>query len=249
MIPDPAQALALAQTAFEQCFPDASFAFAGGSIMRGEGTHFSDIDMVVIHDRLPHAHRKSFLFEGVPVEAFVHDPETLAWFVEADSRKGHPAIISVIAGGRIIGADVVSAQALQARMAARLAAGPPPLDAEQRDRLRYGITDMLDDLRGDRSMAEIMALGAALYPRLAELSLRGRGSWNGSGKWVPRMLERAEPGLRDRYETAFAALFTRGASATVIALAEQEMAPHGGPLFDGYRGDAPPFSRIAGSEA
>ncbi len=58
-------------------YADAAAVFAAGSIVRGEGTAFSDLDLVVVYPRLPCAYRKSFRCEGYPVEAFVHDPETL----------------------------------------------------------------------------------------------------------------------------------------------------------------------------
>ena len=85
----------------------------------------------------------------------------------------------------------------------------------------------------------MLAIGAMLYPKLAELSLRGRGRWNGSGKWVPRLLAAIDEGLSDRFDAAFRALVASGASNAVIALAEAELAPHGGTLFEGDRRTAP----------
>ncbi|WP_246591453.1 hypothetical protein [Aminobacter anthyllidis] len=105
--------------------------------------------------------------------------------------------------------------------------------------LRYEITDAIDDLRGDRTGAEVLAIGAMLYPKLAELALRGRGHWNGIGKWTPRLLAAADETLCDRFDAAFRALFASAVSDLVIALAETELASHGGPLFDGYRRTAP----------
>jgi len=62
-----------------------------GSIVRGEGTPHSDLDLVVIFDRLPNAYRESFYFGDLPVEAFVHDPETLNYFLfEVDRSSGIP---------------------------------------------------------------------------------------------------------------------------------------------------------------
>ncbi|MBB3457952.1 putative nucleotidyltransferase [Rhizobium sp. BK313] len=41
-------------------FPGYSFAFASGSIIRGEGTKGSDIDLVTVFDRLETAWRETF---------------------------------------------------------------------------------------------------------------------------------------------------------------------------------------------
>lgn len=69
-----------------QRYPDAAAAFAAGSLMRGEGTRYSDLDLVVVYSALPAAYRESFRLQGLPVEAFVHDPETLEYcFVEMDA--------------------------------------------------------------------------------------------------------------------------------------------------------------------
>jgi len=57
-------------------YPDAVAVFAAGSIVRGEGTASSDLDLVVVHASLPCAYRESFRFDGYPVEAFVHDDLT-----------------------------------------------------------------------------------------------------------------------------------------------------------------------------
>ncbi|WP_254458585.1 nucleotidyltransferase domain-containing protein [Xanthomonas sacchari] len=243
-LPTPAQALAIAQSLLSARYAGAAFGFAAGSILRGAGTHLSDIDLVVVYDSLPAAHRESFLAEGVPVEAFVHDPGTLAWFLDDDAARGRPSLLHMIAEGTIVGTATDAARALQGQVAARLQAGPTPLTPAQRDALRYEITDLIDDLCGERSAAEIVAIGALLHQRLAELALRGRGHWYGSGKWVPRLLARMDPALGARFDQAFAALFANTDCTPVLALAQQELAMHGGRLFDGDRRTAPADWRV-----
>ncbi|UKE46074.1 MULTISPECIES: nucleotidyltransferase domain-containing protein [Xanthomonas translucens group] len=238
-LPSPTQALAIARTVLASRYADAAYAFAAGSILRGEGTHGSDIDLVVVYDRLPAARREAFVAQGVPIEAFVHDQGTLAWFVDDDVARGRPSLPHMIAEGSILGAAVERAQAMQRNASERLRAGPPPLSPAQLQALRYEITDLVDDLQGERSAAQIVAIGATLYPRLVELALRGRGCWHGTGKWAPRLLARADADLAARFEHAFAALFATSACAPAIALALQEMAPHGGRLFDGDCRTAP----------
>jgi hypothetical protein len=195
--------------------------------------------LVVIYDRLETARRESFTADGIPFEAFVHDPETLAWFVNADVVRGQPTILNMIVEGTVIGSALDRAEALRRGVAKRLAEGPPDMTPAQLNTLRYEITDAIDDLRGQREPSEIMAVGAMLYPKLAELSLRGRGRWNGTGKWTPRLLLAVDAGLADRFERAFRALFATGACEPVIALAERELEPHGGPLFNGDCRQAP----------
>jgi predicted nucleotidyltransferase len=74
--------------------------FAAGSIVRGEGTSTSDLDLVVVYAQLSRAYRESFRFDGYPVEAFIHDPATLEYFVlEIDRPSGVPALSQMIAEG------------------------------------------------------------------------------------------------------------------------------------------------------
>jgi len=175
--PTPAEALSIAKAVFHTRYAGATFAYAAGSIMRGEGTYLSDIDLVVIFDQLDAARRESFTVDGVPIEAFVHDSETLAWFVDEDVARGRPSILNMIVEGTAIGLDQDRAETLRANISARLARGPIPLSAIALNALRYEITDAVDDLRGDRTPSEAMAIGAMLHAKLVEIALRGRGHW------------------------------------------------------------------------
>jgi len=228
-------------------YPDAAALFAAGSIVRGEGTASSDLDLVVVFAALPSAFRESFRVEGYPVEAFVHDPETLEYFcLDVDRASGVPALPQMITEGIEIPEPSDVSRSLKARALAVIAMGPPPLDAESEQRRRYGLTDLVDDLRDVRSSEERMATGASLYEQLADYHLRRQGLWSASGKAIPRVLGRADPVLCERYCRSFGALFERGDVRPVIALAEELLQPAGGPLFEGYRSDAPATWRRAG---
>ncbi len=81
-------------------YPDADVIFLAGSLLRGEGTPYSDLDLVVIFEQLPHAWRESFNFKGYPVEAFVHDPETFNHFIfELGRPSGLAAMAHMVAEG------------------------------------------------------------------------------------------------------------------------------------------------------
>ena len=238
-LPTPDKILSLASEILATRYPAADAAFVAGSFMRGQGSPTSDIDLVVLHPTLPNAYRESFLFHNIPVEAFVHDPETLAWFLEHDRQDGHPALIGMLVEGVLIGPNQQNAATLKQHASEIFAAGPPPLTPDALDRLRYTITDKLDDLAADRSPSERIAIGAALYPLLVELALRGNSQWNGSGKWSARLLHQFNPSLAKQFESAFLALYSNAAPYAVLELADTLLAPHGGRLFAGYRSDAP----------
>jgi hypothetical protein len=236
-------ALATAQAVMTERYPDADFAFVAGSIIRGQGTAHSDIDLVVVYRRIGRARRESFRSGGFPVEAFVHDPATLRWFMDQDVARGRPSIITMVADGRLVGPVTTGAETLRSEALGLLAKGPPPLAAERRDALRYEITDLIDDLRDRRTPQEMLAIGAALHQRLADLTLLGRGHWTGSGKWIPRLLAALDESLSRDFDEAFRRLFAEGRADLLIAFAEAELGRHGGPLFEGDRREAPVDAR------
>jgi hypothetical protein len=224
-------------------YRDAVAIFAAGSIVRGEGTPFSDLDLVVVYAQLPCAYRESFRCGGYPVEAFVHDPETLEYFfLEVDRPSGVPALPQMVGRNRDPGPSEMSRE-LKRRAAAVIEAGPPVLDSENERRMRYVVSDLLDDLRAPRSHEELIGAGARLYEQLADYHLRRRGLWSAKGKAIPRALRQADAALGAVYCDAFAELFARGDPQAVIRLAEDLLRGSGGPLFDCFRAEAPPAWR------
>jgi predicted nucleotidyltransferase len=227
-------------------YPDAIAVFAAGSIVRGEGTASSDLDLVVVHASLPCAYRESFRFDGYPVEAFVHDRETLEYFFfELDRPSGVPALPQMVLEGVEIPAPNELSRDLKQLAASLIAVGPPALDAQTEQRMRYFVSDLIDDLRAPRSKDELVSTGARLYEQLADYHLRRQGLWSAKGKTIPRVLRQVDPELCEKYSRSFDALFTLGDATSVVHLAEGLLEAAGGPLFDGYRSDAPSTWRKA----
>ena len=84
----------------DQRYSDAAAILAAGSIIRGEGTAYSDLDLVVVYPKIAYAYRESYRFEKYPVEAFVHDPETLNYFfLEVDRPSGVPSLPQMVIEG------------------------------------------------------------------------------------------------------------------------------------------------------
>lgn len=232
------QALEAAYTILATRFAGASHAFVTGSILRGQGTPFSDIDLVVMYPALERAHRESFVAEGFPVEAFVHDAQTLGYFLDKDAESGCPIMANMVADAVIIGTDVVAARAQQAEARQIIAKGPAPLAGPAYAQLLYQISDFCDDLRGGAPADEVASLAVQIYPRLIDLMLLGRGQWSGRGKWAPRLLRRYDANLADALVAAFARA-AQGDASDLLTLVDAELARHGGLVFDGYRLDAP----------
>ncbi|SCB25574.1 Nucleotidyltransferase domain-containing protein [Rhizobium hainanense] len=213
-------------------FPGYSFAFASGSIIRGEGRKGSDIDLVVVFDQLETAWRETFIEGDFPFEVFVHDPETLSWFFESDIARGYPVIIHMVATGQVLGPDLDKGEVWKDYAVSILHASPPELRGDRLNALKYQITDLLDDLHGQRAAPEVGAIAAQLYQPLADLMLLGRGKWSGRGKWIPRLLREMDRNLADSFDDAFGRALA-GEVEVLCNLTHRELDRHGGPFFAG----------------
>jgi putative intracellular protease/amidase len=239
------QALTIARKVMESKFPLAQLAFCAGSIVRGEGTDTSDIDLVVLFPSLKQAWRESLTFEGWPVEAFVHDPGTLHYFFkEVDAKSGVPSLPQMVHEGHVVWGKTEDAASYKKLATEIIRQGPPQLSQDDIRNLIYGISDLIDDLRAPRSREEAIGIAVRLYEVLGDFALRSNGFWSGNGKQVSRALERQIPQLFKDFTSAFEEFFSRGNTAGVISLAEKIVAPLGGFLFDGYRRTAPTTWRM-----
>lgn len=222
----------------QEKYPDAEFAFLAGSLVRGEATAFSDLDIVIIYQDLPNAFRESFYFDGFPIEAFVHTPETLNYFFEMDAESGIPSLPQMISEGIEVPNKTDLSEKLK-NLAKEVLENPPIASSEKLKRMRYAITDLVNDLRDPRSKEELTGTATELYNTLADFYLRSNGFWSGQNKSVPRVLQKYAPELKIEFCESFEELFTQGKTEEVIELTEKILMPHGGFLFDGLKLDAP----------
>ncbi len=214
--------------------------FLAGSVVNGEGTFYSDLDIVVIYGKLDQAYRESFIFDEWPIEAFVHDPETLKYFFEeVDAKSGAPSLMNMVLYSEPIPEASMLVDELRQLAQEVLLKGPPAWDKDLIDRARYELTDLLDDLREPRDSAEKMATLCALYPKVANFYLRSSAKWSGSNKGIIRQLKSEYPEFFKDFDRRFQSAFRDSSTSGIIVLVESILAPFGGLLFDGYKLDAP----------
>ena len=221
-------------------FNGAAVTFLGGSVVRGEATETSDLDLVVVYERLAAAHRESFVHGGWPIEAFVHDPETLRYFfLHVDRLAGIPSLPDMVASGIPLPRATDLSGSLQALAGDVISKGPPRWTDAEVAASRYAITNFVDDMRSPRSRAELTATATALYSALADHFLRTQGYWSAKAKAIPRRLEAVAPDFAERFIAAFTELFAKGQPEAVIQLCEEVLLPCGGWLFAGHKVVAP----------
>jgi hypothetical protein len=228
-------------------YGEAVVGFVAGSFNRNEETQYSDIDLVVVFPKLESAWRESFKYEGWPVEAFVHDPETLLYFFnEVDGKDGTPSLPMMVVEGPCIPSENVIGKKLKSQAQEVIDKGPPLWGKEAIYHNRYMITDLIDDIRDPRNLIEAFAVLGSLHETLGNFYFRANGKWSASRKHIPRKLKQINPELHDRWVLAFNEALN-GRMDKVIQLATEITEPFGGLLFDDYRRDAPAAWRLVDS--
>lgn len=239
MTTDFAEHRQLAEFVLSDRYPGAVAAFWAGSLTRsGQGTAQSDIDLVILFDRLHAAWRETIVSKGPTVETFVHDMTSLAQFFRLDAEKGLPTLAHMVATGVPL-REGPPARAARDLAQATLAAGPPPWGPEEIDRSRYFAGGLLDDLMGSRDQAEVRAVGGVLYQHAFDHLRRAKGAWTARSKWIVRVLREEEGQLGQDYLIAFDALFRDAEPGPAIAVVRRIYEPSGGPLAC-WRSEAPP---------
>lgn len=225
-------------------FPQAVAVFLAGSVMRGQGTPHSDLDVVVVLAHLPSAYRESLFHLDWPVELFVHDPETLAYFFADNRQRGVPSLAAMVAEGLELPESTPLSQSFKEQAHQLLRSGPPLWSRAQINEARYFVSDLCDDLRQPHRPEQLCASGCRLYETLANFTLRANGQWSATGKSIPERLDRLKPGLAQTYTSAFEELFGARNPGPILALAELLLEPFGGMLFCQPPNSAPPQWRL-----
>lgn len=221
-------------------FPTAKCAFIAGSITRGEGTSTSDIDLVIVYDPavLPIAYRDSMLYHDWPIEMFVQNENSLAYFWEKDIESGCPILVNMVAEGLPIPENDLYALLLKEKAQKIIDQGSLLLSEEDILKRRYMITDNLDDILAYKNTAELYGALGWLYQELADFYLRANQKWSGRAKSISRAIKQAFPELLPEYEAAFREGFAGNVQA-VEALTDKLLAPFGGRYWAGWRQEAP----------
>jgi hypothetical protein len=232
------QALVCAAELFSNRYQGAEFCIAAGSIIRGHGTTGSDLDLVVIYQKLPAAFREAFYYKSMPVEAFVNDYETIQGFVDRDYASAHRSMIHMLATGIVVPAASDTSQRLQRYARALLDKGPEPTADAQMQALRYAITDLIGDLQGDRPQHEMRAILYCIYEAIGELRLRHSGRFVSRGKHLARSLKECDAQFSEKLNEVMESAHRDGLSQAQVEKLAGLLEFAGGPLFDGYRQEA-----------
>ena len=139
-------------------YGDASAIYWAGSVVTGNYTSRSVLDLVIIFESIPNAYREAFVFEDWKIDAFIHDFETLTYFFEdIDLKSGIPALPQMIVSGKLITPSSSISKEIEHLAAKIIKQGPPHWDKEKIDNARFFITDLLDDIISAQNRSEQIA--------------------------------------------------------------------------------------------
>lgn len=213
-------------------YPACNAALLAGSVVRGQETETSDLDIVIFDKDLPSAYRSSILFEGWPIELFVHNFSTYKDFFKSDAERARPSLIRMVAEGLPI-RDCGMLNGIKEEASAILIEGPVEWTEEVIRTKRYIVTDLLDDFIGARR-EEGLFIAGALADGIHEFFCRTHNQWIGAGKWIPRALKEVDPDFAEKYFEAFDTYYRTDEKGEIIELTNGLLQPHGGRLFEGY---------------
>ncbi|MBT2690215.1 nucleotidyltransferase domain-containing protein [Bacillus sp. ISL-47] len=214
-------------------FPACQAAVLAGSVIRGEETDTSDLDIVVFDSAIKTAYRESFIFFGWPIEVFVHNLDSYKDFFRNDAERARPSLPRMVAEGMPL-KDSGILQEIKKEALSLLAKGPEAWTEETIRLKRYFITDAVDDLRGSSNRGEEIFIAGTLAELLSEFVLRTNRQWIGSSKWTARALQQYDPVFAEEFMAAFDIFYRDGIKTNIIELTEKMLEPHGGPLFEGF---------------
>ncbi|MFL6001270.1 MAG: nucleotidyltransferase domain-containing protein [Nocardioides sp.] len=232
------EVVATARALVAQRFPEARAAWLAGSVVSGEATPTSDLDITVLLPGPPAPFRESLVHDGWPVELFVHTQESVSHWIEKDLERRRPTLVRLISSGVVLLDTDGVGVALAEECAMILAGGPGRVSDADRDAVRYALTDLLDDLADGTDPVTVAALAFATWEQAAKLLLMLDGCWWGTGKWLVRELRERDAAHGTSYALRLHAALVSAIERDPVLLtvvAEEILEAAGGRLWAGYR--------------
>lgn len=222
-----------AQKYIENHFPYCDGALLAGSVVRGEATKTSDLDIVIFDKSYQSSYRESVLQYDWPIEVFAHNLNSYQDYFASDYKRARPSLARMISDGIVI-KDNGIIDSIKYEANELLSTGPETWSTKIINTKRYFITDNLEDFIGCNIRAEEIFIANTLAELVSEFVLRTNNRWIGASKWIIRSLRDYDTFFAERFVEAFDIFYKRGAKNDVIKLVDDILDPYGGRLFEGF---------------
>ncbi|MFS0749344.1 nucleotidyltransferase domain-containing protein [Oceanobacillus sp. 1P07AA] len=227
-------AIEAARKIVEQHFPSCTGAVLAGSVVRGEATNTSDLDIVIFDKKLPASYRTSFNAFGWPVEAFVHNSESYKFFFESDRKRARPSLPNMVANGVIIKNEDAIIDKIKIEANQILTNGPDKWTKEEIDVKRYFLTDVLEDFIGSENRPEELFTLNKLVDLVSEFLLRTDNQWVGDSKGMYRALQKYDATLTEELIESMDTFYQNSEKKSMIDFVDRILEPYGGRYFTGF---------------
>lgn len=214
-------------------FPHCQAALLSGSVVRGEATETSDLDIVIFDQTLVSSYRESFVEAGWRIELFAHNLTSYRAFFEQDCRRAIPSLPRMVDEGIVL-KDAGISEVIKREAHTLLVNGPEAWSDETIEMKRYFLTDTLDDLIGCTNRSEGLFIASTLATLICEFILRTNRQWIGSSKWTYRALDRYDAQVARELVSALEAYYQTYETDALIRYVDETLAPFGGRLFAGF---------------
>ena len=214
-------------------FTECHGALLAGSVVRGEATETSDLDIVIFDKNLKSAYRESVIEFGWNIEVFVHNLTSYKDFFKSDCDRARPSLPKMVSEGIVL-KDSGIMETIKQEAIDLLEKGPEEWSDETIRIKRYFITDALDDFIGCKNRAEEIFIANTLAELVSEFVLRTNRQWIGASKWIVRSLRNYDENLANRFVEAFDTFYKTGDKNKVIGMVDDILQPNGGRLFQGF---------------
>lgn len=225
--------LEAAKKVVQKYYPQCHCALLAGSVVRGEATATSDLDIIVFDTQVKDSYRESFIDFGWPIEAFVHNLTSYKTFFKGDVERVRPSLPRMIFEGQVIkNSEMIASIKEEARQI--LENGPAEWSAQTIDMKRYFLTDTLDDFIGSTNRGEAIFIANTIGELASEFILRTNKRWIGTSKWTIRALKQFDEQLAKDFVEAFELFYRENQKDGIVQLVDRLLAPFGGRLFEGF---------------
>ncbi|MFJ7666705.1 nucleotidyltransferase domain-containing protein [Lysinibacillus sp. NPDC097195] len=222
-----------AQLFIAKYFPHCEGALLAGSVVRGEATATSDLDIVVFEKNQMTSYRESLHEFGWPIEVFVHNLTSYKQYFEQDCQRARPSMPRMVSEGIVLKESVII-DAIKEEATQLLEKGPEEWSEQTIKIKRYFISDVLDDLIGCSKRAEEIFIANALAELVSEFVLRTNCQWIGHSKWLVRSLMQYDETFAHQFTKAFDIFYKTGDKEHIVKLANKVLEPYGGKYFEGF---------------
>ena len=217
----------------DEYFPRCEAAVLAGSVIRGEETPTSDLDIVIFDKDIEVAYRETHIEYGWPIEVFVHSLTSYHDYFRRDAERARPSLPLMVAEGIVL-KDSGILSTIKNEASVLLNEGPASWSEKTVTVKRYMLTDALGDLIGTQNEAEALFIANTLAESLHEFVLRTNGQWIGHSKWIVRALKQFDEDFANRFVEAFDVFYKTGNREGIIRITDEVLAPFGGRLLEGY---------------